>query len=141
LDQAPLSQAAQSEEAFMDLKLIVAILVITAAPVCAQTQPPSGAKVVTKAAVQKVARIIRGDKAKTQTYCDIGKLGAQIEEANEKKDSKTADELSQKMKELEQKLGPEYVALMEGLQDLDPESDEGAEIETALLVLDKLCAK
>lgn len=125
----------------MNLKLIVAILVITAVPVRAQTQPPSAAKMITRADVQKVARIIRGDKVKTQTYCDIGKLGGQIEEANQKKDSKTADELSQKMKELEKKLGPEYVALMDGLQDIDPESDEGAEIEAALVVLDKLCAK
>lgn len=125
----------------MNLKLIVAILVITAVPVRAQTEPPSAAKMVTRADVQKVARIIRGDKVKTQTYCDIGKLGGQIEEANQKKDSKTADELSQKMKELEKKLGPEYVALMDGLQDIDPESDEGAEIEAALVVLDKLCAK
>jgi peptidoglycan hydrolase CwlO-like protein len=125
----------------MNLKLIVAIVVITAVPVRAQTQPPSAAKMVTRADVQKVARIIRGDKVKTQTYCDIGKLGGQIEEANQKKDSKTADELSQKMKELEKKLGPEYVALMDGLQDIDPESDEGAEIEAALVVLDKLCAK
>ena len=125
----------------MNLKLIVTILVITAVPVRAQTQPPSAAKVVTRADVQKVARIIRGDKAKTQTYCDIGKLGGQIEEANQKKDSKTADELSQKMKELEKKLGPEYVVLMDGLQDIDPESDEGAEIEAALVLLDKLCAK
>jgi hypothetical protein len=30
---------------------------------------------------------------------------------------------------------------MDGLQDIDPESDEGAEIEAALVVLDKLCAK
>jgi peptidoglycan hydrolase CwlO-like protein len=125
----------------MNLKLIVAIVVITAVPVRAQTQLPSAAKMVTRADVQKVARIIRGDKVKTQTYCDIGKLGGQIEEANQKKDSKTADELSQKMKELEKKLGPEYVALMDGLQDIDPESDEGAEIEAALVVLDKLCAK
>jgi peptidoglycan hydrolase CwlO-like protein len=125
----------------MNLKLIVTILLITAVPVRAQTQPPSAAKVVTRADVQKVARIIRGDKAKTQTYCDIGKLGGQIEEANQKKDNKTADELSQKMKELEKKLGPEYVVLMDGLQDIDPESDEGAEIEAALVLLDKLCAK
>jgi len=126
----------------MKPNLIVAILLITAVPVCAQTQSPSAAKgVVTKADVQKVVRIIRGDKTKTQTYCDVGKLGGQIEEANEKKDSKTADELSQKMKELEKNLGPEYVALMDGLQDIDPESDEGAEIEAALVALDKLCAK
>jgi hypothetical protein len=62
-------------------------------------------------------------------------------EANDKKDSKTADELSQKMKELENNLGPEYVALMDGLQDIDPESDDGADIGAALAALDKLCAK
>jgi hypothetical protein len=62
-------------------------------------------------------------------------------EANDKKDSKTADELSQKMKELENNLGPEYVALMDGLQDIDPESDNGADIGAALAALDKLCAK
>jgi peptidoglycan hydrolase CwlO-like protein len=124
----------------MNMKLIVAILVIAAVPVFAQAQPPSTAK-VTKADAQKVIKIISGDKAKAQTYCQIGKLGEQIEEANDKKDSKTADELSQKMKELENNLGPEYVALMDGLPDIDPESEDGADIAAALAALDKLCAK
>jgi peptidoglycan hydrolase CwlO-like protein len=124
----------------MNMKLIVAILIIAAVPVFAQAQPPSTAK-VTKADAQKVIKIISGDKAKAQTYCQIGKLGEQIEEANDKKDSKTADELSQKMKELENNLGPEYVALMDGLPDIDPESEDGADIAAALAALDKLCAK
>jgi hypothetical protein len=47
----------------MNLKLIVAILVIAAVPVFAQAQPPSTAK-VTKADAQKVIKIISGDKAK-----------------------------------------------------------------------------
>ncbi|MGA7389262.1 MAG: hypothetical protein WBW99_15250, partial [Pseudolabrys sp.] len=98
-------------------QLIVAILVITAVPVCAQAQPPNGAK-VTKADAQKVLKIISDDKAKTQTYCDIMKLGDEIEKADEKK----ADELFQKMDELAKKLGPEYVALMDGLQDINPNS-------------------
>jgi hypothetical protein len=79
----------------MNLRLIVAILVIAAVPVFARAQSPSAAK-VTRADVQKVVKIISGDKAKAQTYCQIGKLGEQIEEANNRKDSKTADELSQK---------------------------------------------
>ena len=124
----------------MNLKLIAAILVIGAVPVCAQAQNPSAAK-STRADAQKVVKIISSDKAKTQTFCDIGKLGEQIEEANEKKDRKTADELSQKMKELEKKLGPEYVTLMDGLQDIDPESDDGVDIQAALAALDKSCAK
>lgn len=124
----------------MNLKLIAAILVIGAVPVCAQAQNPSAAK-STRADAQKVVKIISSDKAKTRTFCDIGKLGEQIEEANEKKDRKTADELSQKMKELEKKLGPEYVTLMDGLQDIDPESDAGVDIQAALAALDKSCAK
>ena len=39
------------------------------------------------------------------------------------------------------KIGPEYIALMDGLQDLDPESKEGKEIGGVLEGLDKLCAK
>ena len=77
----------------MNLKLIVAILVIGAVPVCAQAQNPSAAK-STRADAQKVVKMIGSDKAKIQTYCDIGKLGDQIEKANEKRDFKTAEELT-----------------------------------------------
>jgi hypothetical protein len=42
---------------------------------------------------------------------------------------------------LAKKLGPEYVALMRGLQDIDPESEDGHEIGSVLEALDKLCAK
>jgi len=123
----------------MNLKLIVAILAIAAVPVCAQAQKPSAAK-VTKADAQKVVKMISGDKAKTQTYCDMAKLGEQIEQANEKKETKKADELSQKMDELGTKLGPEYVALMDGLKEIDAESQDGQEIGSTLEALDKLCA-
>ena len=124
----------------MNLKLIAAILVIAAVPVCAQAQKPSAAN-VTKADAQKVVKMISGDKTKTQTYCDMAKLGDQIEQANEKKETKKADELSQKMDELGTKLGPEYVALMDGLKEIDAESQDGQEIGSTLEALDNLCAK
>ena len=123
----------------MDVKLIVAIFVFAVVPVCAHAQTPSDAK-VTKADVQKVVKMITDDKAKTQTYCAIGKLSDQIEDANEKKDSKTADELTQKMKELEERLGPDYVSFMKGLQNIDPDSDDGVEIEATLRALNRSCA-
>ncbi|MGB9326526.1 MAG: hypothetical protein WCB47_11760, partial [Pseudolabrys sp.] len=81
------------------------------------------------------------DKAKTQTYCDIGKLGDEIEEAEQKKDLKRIDDLNRKMDELATKLGPEYVALMRDLQDIDPSSKEAQDISSTLEGLDKLCAK
>jgi mevalonate kinase len=124
----------------MNLKLIVAILLIVALPLCAQAQKPSATK-VTKADVQKVVKIISGDKAKTQTYCDIGKLNEQIEEANEKKDIKKTEELSQQIDALGKKLGPEYAALMDGLQEVDPESEDGKQIDLMFEPLDKLCAR
>ena len=124
----------------MKLKLIVAILVIAAVPVCAQAQPPSTAK-VTKADAQKVLKIISDNKAKTQTYCDMTKLGEQIEQANEKKDNKMVDELSEKLIALGEKLGPEYGALMDGLEDIDPHSEDSREIESVLLGLDRLCTR
>ena len=65
----------------------------------------------------------------------------QIEDANEKKDRKTADELTQKMKELEETLGPDYVSFMKGLQNIDPDSDDGVEIEATLRALNRPCAR
>ena len=140
----------------MNFKLIVAVLAIAAVPVCAQAQapnPPKPAKpskpakaapaapVTTAAAAQKVVKTISGDKAKTQTYCDIGKLGSQIEDAEQKNDMNKIDELNKKMGEMATKLGPEYVALMTRLEDIDPNSKEALEIGSALETLDKSCAK
>jgi hypothetical protein len=69
------------------------------------------------------------------------KLGEQIEQANEKRDNKMVNELSQKLVALEEKLGPEYNALIDGLQDIDPESQVGQEIDSVLSGLDKLCTR
>jgi hypothetical protein len=123
----------------MNLKLIVAILVIAALPVYAQAQKPSAAK-VTKADAQNVVKMISGDKAKTQAYCDLVKLGDQFEEIDPK-DTKKADEMNQQMGELAAKLGPEYIALVGGLQDMDPNTKDSKEVESTLDALDKLCAK
>ena len=113
----------------MNLKSIGAILVTAAMAVYAQAQEPN--PVVT--AAQRVVETISSDPAKVEAYCAIGKLGVQIEDANEAKDKKTADVL-------EKQLGPEYLSLMYGLQEIDPESDDGVEIE-ALSPLDRSCAR
>jgi hypothetical protein len=122
----------------MQLILIVAILVTAAVPMCAQAQPPSTAK-ATKADAQKVVKMIRGDKDKTQTYCDILNLG-EIEHAEQNKDVKKIDELNQKRDELTIKLGREFIVLIDELQDIDPESVDGQEIGSMLEAVDQLCA-
>jgi hypothetical protein len=123
----------------MKLKFIVAVIAIAAMPLCAQAQnkPPKASK----ADVQKVVAMISADKAKTQTYCDMTKMGEQIEAADQAKDTKKVDALSKQMDEMGQKLGPDYVALMDGLQDIDPNSKDGKDIAGMLDGLDKLCGK
>ena len=76
----------------MNLKLICCDLGDHRMPVYAQAQDRN--PVVT--AAQRVVEIISRDPAKVETYCAIGKLGVQIEDANEAKDKKTADVLTEK---------------------------------------------
>jgi hypothetical protein len=128
---------AATEEPTMHPKLVVAILVATAVAVYARAQGPN--QVAT--AARRVVEIISRDPAKIETYCAVGKLSVQIEDANGAKDKKTADVLTEKMKRLEKQLGPEYLSLMYGLQTIDPDSDDGLEIEAMLRPLDRSCAQ
>jgi hypothetical protein len=121
---------------FMNPKLIAAALVIISLPVCAHAQKPTAK--VTNADAQKVVKMIGSDKAKIQIYCDIVELDDQIDETNPK-DKKKIDELDQRMDELAAKLGPEYVALADGLEEMDPNSKDSKEINSTLEGLDKLC--
>jgi len=122
----------------VNLRLIVTILVFAAAAECAQAQKPTPAK-VTKADAQKVLKIISSDKVKTRIYCQMAKIGRQIEQANEMGDAKKFDALFQRLYELGKKLGPEYAALIDRLQDINPESEVGLEISSTLDALDNLC--
>ena len=122
-----------------NLRAILTIFVIAVAP-CAQALTLAAAK-VTKADAQRVLKIISGDKAKTRVYCEMGKLGDQMEQANEKGDSKKFDDLFQRIYELGKKLGPEYAALIDGLEDIDPVSEVGQEISSTFDALDNLCGR
>jgi len=115
--------------------LTLAVLLISTVPVYAQGQEPNGAKL--KADAQRVIGIIGGDKAKMQTYCQIADLGEQLDEVDQEKDSKTANALLQKMDELQKKLGPEVVALLDGLKDVDPNSPDDQEIASIIESLDE----
>ena len=69
----------------MHLKAIATILTLGAMSVCAQAQQLTPAK-PTREDAQKIFKAISGDKAKLQTFCDIAKLGDEMEKANEKRD-------------------------------------------------------
>jgi hypothetical protein len=97
---------------------------------------------VSKDDAQKVVAIISGDKAKIKNYCDILKLGEQMERAYENRDLKLADELLQKINTMEKTLGPEYAALVDGLWQLDPKNEKlGAEIMLGISTLNMLCRR
>jgi flagellar motility protein MotE (MotC chaperone) len=121
----------------MNTMLIIGVLTISTLPVYAQGQQPDPVKL--KADAQNLVKIISGDKRKLQTYCEIGDVNDQLEQANQEQDTKKAAELSQKMNELEPKLGPEYAALADGLKDMDPKSQDGQEIGSIIEKLDDLC--
>ena len=98
--------------------------------------------IVTKGDAQKVAKIITSDKAKVQTYCEINKVSEEMNRVYGKNDKKRLDELSQKIERLEKILGPEYVALMDGLQKLGSENSKRvADILLQFAALDRLCTK
>jgi hypothetical protein len=118
--------------------IILATAVIATAPIRVQAQAPAPSS-VTEGDAQKVLRIISSDKAKTRVYCQMTRLGHQMEQANETGDSKKFDALFNRMYELGKKLGPEYSALVDGLQDIDPQSEVGQEISSTLDALDNLC--
>jgi len=132
-------------ELFMKLMLVAAVSAFVAIPALAQAQqggpPPSSAPKPTKADVQKVVQIISSDKAKTQVYCDLDKLYDQMQTADQNNDSKTVEALGKQADAMTNKLGPEYAKMMDGLDQVDPNSSEGKELVSILSGLDKLCGK
>jgi hypothetical protein len=121
----------------MRTPLIVAILLISTSPLYAQGQQPNTVQL--KADPQKVVTIIKGNKTKTQTFCQAGDVAKQIDEAVSVKDRKKTEELSQKLTKLETNLGPEYVALIESLRDVNLTSEDAQEIMSAFDTLDQSC--
>jgi hypothetical protein len=97
--------------------LIVAILAISTVPLYGQRQQQNVAKL--KADARNVVGTIANDKAKTQTYCQILDLARQLVRADQVKDTKKAKTLSEKIYQLQKQLGPEFVALMNGLAHID----------------------
>src|SRR6516165_2971581 len=110
----------------MKLKLVVAISAL-AIPVLAHAQ--SNVPKPTKADAQNVVQIITNDKAKAQAYCDLTKLEDQLKA---KTDPKTVETLIKQVSVLIYGLGPEYLKLMNGLEQVDLESSEAKKFMSIL---------
>ena len=118
--------------------LIAAILLISTAPLHAQRQQQNAAAKL-KADARNVVGAIANDKAKIQTYCQIDDLSKQLIQAVQDKDRKKVKALVEKIDQLQKQLGPEFVALMNGLMHIDRRSPDGQEIALIMESLDQSC--
>ena len=126
----------------MKLKLVAAIFALAAIPTLAHAQqggPQPNRPKPTKTDVQNVVQIVTTDKVKTQAYCDLNKLFDQIQVAKQKNDSNTIQALGKQFLPLVDKLGPEYLKVIEGLEQVDLTSSDGKELLSILSELDKSC--
>ena len=140
----PLSQMTKSNA---ELKNSVATKIETPqAPSPPKPSKPAPAAAITKAAAarrsSKLSALTRPRRRPTAiSLSSVVRLRKPLRKPKRKKDIEKIAELDQKMGELTTKLGPEYVALMAGLQDIDANSKDAEDIVLALAGIDKLCAK
>jgi hypothetical protein len=117
--------------------LIGSIFLISTVPLFAQAAQPDAAKL--KADARNIVGIIGSDKAKMQAYCQITIVGEQMTQAAQTKDKKKFDELTKTLPELETKLGPEYLGLLESLGKANLTPKDGREIVSMFDTLDASC--
>jgi hypothetical protein len=117
--------------------LIVAILLISTAPLYAQRQQQNVAKL--KADARNLVGTIGSDKTKTRTYCQIEDLSEQLDQAVQQRDIKKARALVEKIAELSKKMGPEFAALVDIEKHVDLNSPDGQEIASIVASLGESC--
>ena len=117
----------------MNRLLIVGILIISTVPVDA-TSTVECRQV--KGGRTKCRGYIGADKDKTQTYCQVVDL---LGRADQEKDKKKTKALSQRINQLQKKLGPEFVVLQNILADIDLKSPDGREIALIIQSLNQSC--
>ncbi len=126
----------------MNPKLVMAVSLFAAVPTIAYAQKDSPVAESSKPTLedaQKLDQTISSNPAKLKVYCDMGKLQEQMEQADQKKDNKALEALSAKADSLVQQIGPEYVKMMEGLDEIEPNSDEAKQFAAVFGALDKQC--
>jgi hypothetical protein len=126
----------------MNLKLLMAVTIFAAAPIVAFAQkddPGNQAPKPTLVDAQKVVQTISNDKTKLQAYCELGRLQDQMEKAEEGNDTKAVEALFAKADALAQQIGPEYMKIVEGLEEVDPSSAEGQKFAAVFNTLHDKC--
>jgi len=126
----------------MMLKSFVAATIVVAVPIAAFAQEHDSNAQPWKPSIedaQKLVETISGDKDRLKLYCELGKLHEEIEKAEEDNDTKVLDGLLGRIARLEQQLAPDYIRAMDGLDEVDPNSDEGQKFAAIFEPLQKQC--
>jgi hypothetical protein len=121
--------------------LAIAVIVPSCAgiPAFAQSHEPDNPAPPTIGDVQKLVQAISSDKAKLKAYCELDNLYEQLGKAQEKNDIKEFDVLGAKIDSIEQQVGPDYRRIMDGLGEVDPNSDEGQKLNAVFEQLQEQC--
>ena len=139
----------------MNRLLIVAILMLSTAPLYAQDQQQNVDKL--KVDTRNAVGVIGADKRKTRTYCQIidlrerqqadqennknknNKKKDKNKDKNKNKNKKKAEALSQKINQLQKQLEPEFGTIDNVLNHLDLQSPDGREIALIIQGLVETC--
>ena len=121
--------------------MAVTIFATTPVVVFAQKDDPAEhAPKPTLADVQKVVQTISNDKVKLHAYCEMGKLQQQIEKTEEGNDAKSINAFVAEADAIAQQIGPEYLRIVEGLEEVDPSSAEGQKFAAVFNTLSDKCS-
>jgi len=119
--------------------ILATIGIITASAQAASAQAQESVPNPTKADAEKVVKIISADKQKIETYCKLANLSDEINKAGSAGDKSKLEQLSKQAEDLGKSLGPEFIQLSAGLEDMDLHSKAGEEVSAELDKLDKFC--
>jgi hypothetical protein len=120
----------------MNLNLLIAVTIF-ATPIAQMDDRADHALIVQDA--QKVVQAISNDNAKLQAYCELGKLEDQMAKAEEREDTKTVETLFAKVDTLAHQIGPEYLSIVNELEEVDPKSTEGQKLAAIFNTLHDKC--
>jgi flagellar motility protein MotE (MotC chaperone) len=117
----------------------VAILAATTLGAGAEGEPADQPPKPTLTDVRHLADEIAGDKSKLESYCSLGKLHDEMQQAVENNDLHAIDALTERINTLERTLGPEYDRLIDGLDQIDLNTAEGQHLADVFKSLQDKC--
>ena len=117
----------------------VAILAATTLGAGAEGEPADQPPKPTLTDVRHLADEIAGDKSKLESYCSLGKLHDEMQQAVENNDLHAIDALTERINTLEQTLGPEYDRVIDGLDQIDLNTAEGQQLADVFKTLQDKC--